>query len=162
VEDEDKIATEALVFMLVGLKSHLKYPIGHVMCYKIGGEMLKCFITNALNLCAAHNIDAHTVTMDGAKSNVSAMKRFGCKFGSKEELIDGSFNFPGFDHPLLFILDPPHMLKLGRNAFSDLGVFIDGDENEIRWQHIKDLVELQEQEGLKLGNKLSRRNIAYH
>ena len=28
VDDENKIATEASVFMLVGLKGHRKYPIG--------------------------------------------------------------------------------------------------------------------------------------
>ena len=50
------------------------------------------------------------------------------------------------------------MIKLVRNTWSDLGVK-DGDGNEIRWQYIKDLVELQTREGLTLANKLKKRHI---
>ena len=34
VDDENKVATEALVFMLVGLKGHWKYPVCYVLCDK--------------------------------------------------------------------------------------------------------------------------------
>ena len=54
------------------------------------------------------------------------------------------------------------MMKLGRNALSDLSVFVDDEGKHIRWQHIKDLAELQDKEGLTFGNKLSSRNIIYH
>ena len=38
--DEDIVATEALVFMLVGLGSSWKYPIGYVLTYKINASNL--------------------------------------------------------------------------------------------------------------------------
>ena len=53
------------------------------------------------------------------------------------------------------------MLQLERSALSDLGVFVDGDNQEIKWSHIQNLQEFQEQEGLTFGNKLSKSNIYY-
>jgi hypothetical protein len=50
------------------------------------------------------------------------------------------------------------MLKLARNA---LGYFVDGDGNEIKWHYIKELQQLQQQEGLNLANKLSMNHFKY-
>ena len=53
------------------------------------------------------------------------------------------------------------MLKLARNALADMGSFIDGDGNIIRWKHIEELQNIQEQEGLNLANKLSSNHIQF-
>ena len=50
------------------------------------------------------------------------------------------------------------MIKLVRNTWADLGLK-DGEGNEIKWQYIKDLEELQAKEGLNLANKLKKRHI---
>ena len=76
VDDENKIPTDALVFMLVGLKGHWKYPIGYTLCDKHNAETLKCFLSNALIIASTHNIQVHSITMDGASANISAMKLF--------------------------------------------------------------------------------------
>ena len=54
------------------------------------------------------------------------------------------------------------MLKLGGNALSDLVVFVDRDNQEIKWCHIQNLHELKELDGLTFENKLSKSNINYH
>ena len=42
--------------------------------------------------------------------------------------------------------DPPHMLKLARNALNAYDCFVDGDGNLIQWRHIQALHGDQESE----------------
>ena len=51
---------------------------------------------------------------------------FGCKIGKSLNEINGQFKYPGFEYDLYFTPDPPHMLKLARNALAELECFIDG------------------------------------
>ena len=158
--DEDTVATEALVFMLVGLRSLWKFPVGFVLTDKIDGHDLHCLLSQCLNHSAKHGLIVHMVTMDGAPSNFLAMKRFGCKMGSVVKNIDGRFKVSCYPHVLYFYPDPPHMLKLARNALADLGVFRIG-ESLIEWKFIANLHEVQLDEGLKFGNKLGSGHIEY-
>lgn len=50
-------------------------------------------------------------------------------------------------------LDPVHMLKLCRNAFSVLRVF-HSESGAVEYRYIEDNVRLQEEIGLKLGAKV--------
>ena len=75
---------------------------------------------------------------------------FGCVIGDNHLSLDGSFDYPGYDHKVYFFPDPPHMLKLARNALAEYEVFVDGEGKEIQWNHIKDFHNLQlEQHGLR-------------
>ena len=60
-------------------------------------------------------------------------------------------------HELYFTPDAVHMLKLARNALSDLKVFFDGDNERIEWKYIG-----QVKDGIKYCNKLSKAHIIYH
>ena len=47
------------------------------------------------------------------------------------------------------------MIKLARNALWDLGCFKTTDRKLIEWQFIKNLAELQTEEGFNIANKLN-------
>ena len=49
----NEVASEALVFMLVGLHTYWKYPVGYVLCDKINADNLYCLIAQALTLANA-------------------------------------------------------------------------------------------------------------
>lgn len=51
------------------------------------------------------------------------------------------------------MLDAAHMLKLARNAFATLRVF-KSSSGEINYRYIEDLINYQDEVGLKLGNKV--------
>ena len=53
------------------------------------------------------------------------------------------------------------MLKLGRNALADLGSFTDDGNRKIEWRFIAALHEVQEEEGLKFGSKISAKHIEF-
>ena len=87
--------------------------------------------------------------MDGTTTNFSAMKLFGCKTGTSLDQIVPFFNYEGYEHSIYFTPDPPHMLKLARNALAELSVFTDGEGGRIEWKYIEHLHELQTNNGLK-------------
>lgn len=59
------------------------------------------------------------------------------------------------------MLDPAHMLKLIRNTLGNKNTLYDHNDEEIKWKHIENLIELQIAEGINLGNKLSKTHAEY-
>lgn len=53
------------------------------------------------------------------------------------------------------------MLKLIRNAFGKKKLMIDGEGNKIKWEYIEKLEQLQNSEGLHLGNKQRKAHIFF-
>ena len=158
--DEDKIATEAMVFMLVGLKGHWKCPIGYVLENGLNATNLHTLTRNALQLAFDYNLTVHTVTCDGTNANLECMRKFGCEIGNKVEELNGLFEFN--DNQVFFTPDACHMLKLARNALADVKEFRDEEGRLIKWKHLQVLHSLQEKEGLKFANKLSKSHVQFH
>ena len=162
VPDEDIVAKEALVFMLVSFRGHWKYPVGYVLDDKINAKDLNCLLSRIIDLCAMNDIKIRCVTSDGTSVNFNAMKLFGCEFGKTLDKINGSFTHEAYDYKIYFTPDPPHMLKLTRNALGDLRVFMDYQNRSIEWRFITSLHAEQTKEGLKFANKLSNSHINFH
>ena len=53
------------------------------------------------------------------------------------------------------------MLKLARNALASLSSFTDSNGGEVKWIFFQNLNTIQEEEGLKLGNKLSSQHLQF-
>lgn len=70
------------------------------------------------------------------------------------------FPFPTTNKPVYFYLDSCHMLKLVRNSLGDCKLK-DKNGNSIDWTFVRLLHELQEIEGVYLGNKLFKSHIEY-
>ena len=60
------------------------------------------------------------------------------------------------DHKVNVFLDICHMLKLMRNTLVSNGVLKDEERNLIKWDYVKELHKIQENEGLHLGSKVSK------
>jgi hypothetical protein len=63
------------------------------------------------------------------------------------------FPHPVTNKPVCTFYDACHMLKLCRNAFCDKEVLYDLNNFPIEWKYIKQLVDLQQTEGLRAANK---------
>ncbi|XP_011313381.1 uncharacterized protein [Fopius arisanus] len=74
---------------------------------------------------------------------------------------------PYFPHPVQgqpnvhVVVDPAHDLKNVRNTLGDWKVLLDDEHNKIEWSYIEALALLQQDEGLRLGNKLRSTHIEY-
>ena len=81
---------------------------------------MNCLLSRILDLCAENKVKVRCITMDGTAVNCSSMKLLGWKLGHSLEEIDGGFTHDGYNYKLYFITDPPHTLKLARNAFDEI------------------------------------------
>ena len=60
---DDEIAIDALVFMLVSLRKSWKYPTRYILTSKaVDATNLHCFLSQALQYSAEHNLNVYTVT----------------------------------------------------------------------------------------------------
>lgn len=154
------LATHALVFLLVCLNSAWKLPIAYYFINSVTGQE-KC---NLLNRClsAVHETGLRivSVTCDGASTNFVAFKQLGCNFDDIYSL-QTSFPHPVTGEKVVAFPDPCHMLKLIRNTFGDLEHIIDDNNQQIRWSYINQLHNLQQNEGMHLGNKLRSAHINF-
>ena len=82
-------------------------------------------------------------------------------YGSTDCTNVGIFHYTSCDYPLYFFADPPHMLKLARNALGELKVFVDQEGRNIEWRFITLLHDEQTKLGLKFANSLSTRHVEY-
>lgn len=146
------------MFMLVALNSNLKIPLGHFLIDGLTGIER----ANLINRCLMklHDIGfvVVSVTCDGPP----------CNFAMMEALCTKMTVFaitPYFSHPsnssilINIVLDACHMLKLVRKCLAFYGVLKDMQGQTINWNYIVQLHKLQQQEALRLGNKLNSTHI---
>ena len=71
LEASDTVATEALVFMLVGLNHKWKWPIGYFFIAKVTATIQAELIKSALTLASDAGLKTWAITCDGAMVNVN-------------------------------------------------------------------------------------------
>ncbi|KAL3207028.1 hypothetical protein MRX96_010353 [Rhipicephalus microplus] len=57
------------------------------------------------------------------------------------------------------ILDPCHTLKLVRNCLRSVDYLVDDEVSHIKWSYIEVLEVMQREEGMHLGNKLTKVHV---
>ena len=154
------LASEALVFALVGLRSHWKCPIAYFLIDKISATIQAQLLLKALVKTAEIGLKVWCLTSDGTSSNIATFKLLGCIFGLTYESIITKFKHPTLSYDVFVMLDPCHMLKLARNTLASLGS-ISMKKEGIHWKFIHNLNEVQQNHGMKLANKLSTSHIKY-
>ena len=77
-ENEDELATEALVFMVVGMTGHWKHPIAYVLQNKCSAAVQTQLIRDCIGLLHGEGIDV-LVVFDGTFTNQQTAKMLGCK-----------------------------------------------------------------------------------
>lgn len=65
------------------------------------------------------------------------------------------------DKDIFIFPDPPHIIKILRNAFAEKEIFLDNNNEEINFNFLRKLNELQEKEGLHLCNKINKHHINF-
>lgn len=132
-----------------------KWPIAYFLVNKIVSTILCELIRSALNLLRyQYNLRVCSLRFDGDASNCSAINKLGAKIFEEDYRKIKNF-FPcssDENRNIKIILDPCHMVKLGRNALADYKEFI-SDEGSIKWDYIVKLHNLQKQLNFKLKNR---------
>lgn len=151
-QDNRDIAREALVFMIVAINDTWKCPVGYFFINGLNGTQKANLITICLKGLLDCNINVISLTFDGCQSNLAMANLLGCTLN----LQNLKTNFKIKNHTIQVLPDPAHMAKLIRNMFAEIKIMIDENGDTIDYNFIIKLHELQESEGLHLGNKLRK------
>lgn len=159
--NDNILASEALVFMIVCINGAWKIPIAYFLINKINAEQKSNLALQCIS--AVHNAGMRvvSVTCDGMNTNLSTLKHLGCNFNDITSLQTW-FPHPDTQEKIFVFLDPCHMLKLIRNIIGDMKQMVDRNGHVIRWSDLVQLNELQQQESMHLANKLRSARIQYH
>ena len=160
-EGPEIVATEALVFMLVGLKSRWKCPVGYFLIDKTDAETQSSLVKQCIKTASDNGLRIRSVTCDGTNTNFKTLKLLGCVFGATYDSFVTTFKHPSRDYVLYGIPDACHMLKNARNCLGNLKILKNSSGGIIKWEYINSLHELQVKVGLNLANKLNSTHIQW-
>lgn len=76
--NETGVASEALVFMVVGLQGHWKAPVAYYLTSALSPDTLKVLVVHALMELHDRGLRVMCLTMDGHASNLSMCNQLGC------------------------------------------------------------------------------------
>ena len=156
---EDSLATEALVFMAVGLTNRWKFPVAYFLTDHLSGAVQAEIVKQLICVLTEAGMVVHGVVCDGSYANQSMATLLGCS------MIPGKTK-SYFPHPLdpsknvNFIFDACHLVKLVRNCLATLGTIYHNGE-QISWSFIDKLYKFQQKDNLHLANKLRTKHVQW-
>lgn len=162
--DNAQEAINALVFLAVCVNGHWKVPLGYFLIHSLCGSERANLLTKCFELLQETSVICHSITFDGAPSNLSMCTSLGSNFDYYSPKFKPWFNNPSTSlqfNPIYVFWDASHMLKLVRNTLEDKQAIQNGKGEIIKWNYIVKLQELQESKGLHPANKLKKTHIRY-
>ena len=157
-EDPDSIATNVLLILTASLKKPSHIPMAYFLTNKLNSDILCQIINESIKMLHEVGANVHAVIFDGASKNVGMAEKLGCNIKN----LDGSFPHPcEAGKSIHVIFDICHMIKLARNAFSDMKVISTACNEKICWEYILALYRTQQKDILHLGNKLKAKHVKW-
>ena len=138
--DEARLATNALVFMAVGLKGVWRHPVAYFLTDHLSSAS-QAELTNTV-LCALSDagLQVRVLVSDGLQANMSMLGHLGA--GSlhpsplQVPIEKNFFHHPATNEKVYVLLDVVHMLKLLRNLLGEQKTLrLDGEK--ISWSYIQ-------------------------
>ncbi|KAM3605598.1 uncharacterized protein V6R79_001603 [Siganus canaliculatus] len=159
--NQTDIASEALVFMVVGLQGYWKAPIGYYLTKSLTPETQKVLIVHALEELHQRQIRVVCMTMDGHASNISMCTQLGCDLKATPcEPLKTHFPHPKTCEKVFVMMDACHMLKLTRNMLEAYSP-IRSITGSISWKYIVHLNDVQKKSGLYAANKVNDKHVHF-
>jgi Transposase protein/THAP domain len=115
----EKIATNALFFLVNGINIKLKLPIGYVLIEKLTGSQKADLLKQIIKLIYVRGKGMiKVVTLDGDPAHLAMAEELGATFkidDVKDGKVKATIRIEGLDWDIQIMLDINHMLKLIRN-----------------------------------------------
>lgn len=159
-EESETVATQALVFMLVALNENWKLPVGYFLTAGVTADKKANLIKMCLQKCHEVGAMVLNLTFDGCSANFGAAEMLGCDLSDVNNMKT-YFPHPSTGEKVCIFIDPCHVIKLIRNTFEKKRLLYDNNDKQIKWQLVINLNKLQQNEGLRFGNKLTPRHIHF-
>eukprot|EP00795_Rhopilema_esculentum_P017480 gene17480-9089_t len=156
----DSIASHALVFMVCGIASKLKFSLGYFATTTATAAMLYPLVWRAVGYCEGFaGLKVIGVVSDKASGN-QKLYRILCP---EQDVSYKTVNvFCGEERPLFLFSDPPHLIKTVRNNLASSGFDkkrLLWNGKEMTWSHISSLFESDRQSEVRKLHKLRHEHI---
>lgn len=159
-KDNQLEATEALVFMVTGLRENFRIPILYHFVRSLDAvkkkELLLSIISEIFNVGAV----LVNVTCDLHPTNQTMFKLLGANL----DVFSNSFQtfFYGRNNEKIYItFDACHLEKLVRNTIGEKKIIYDGTKEKIEWKYFLDVVQHQESRNLHGFHKMTRNHLKF-
>lgn len=158
---EIPLGGQIIVYMVTAVNDSWKMPVGYFLINSLTGEQKAELLITCLTMLFASNVETISVTCDGCPSNFAMARKLGCDLDSVDVKPYFYLDIDGTKKEICFFPDPSHMYKLVRNTIGDKKNLQNMNGDKISWSYITFLHEMQEIEGLRMANKLTKAHINY-
>lgn len=155
---EEKLTTQAYVFLLNCLNSRLKVPIAYFFVNSLDSKE-RANITSFIITSIYESTGAKIVstTFDGPKGNLCMCELLGANTYPD---INSSIKVDGVPYSINVSLDNCHMLKIIRNNFKHKKILYYKNER-IEWKYLEELLNIQTEEELAVAPKITFNHINF-
>ena len=144
------IANHALVFMVRGLATRWKQPVGYFLTSgTVSPTTLKALMMSCINQLASVGLTVRAIVCDQGANDRSMIKSMNVTPATPFFVNEGSKIFVFFY--------PPHLIKNTRNNFMKHGYLWNG--TEILWRHVQNLYKFDSRNPVKMAPKLTHKHI---
>ncbi|KAF0291992.1 DNA transposase THAP9 [Amphibalanus amphitrite] len=138
--EDSRLATNAMVFMAVGLKGVWRHPVAYFLTDHLTGETQAELTKTVLRALNSAGLKARTLVADGLQANMTMFAHLGVQNMQPGQLQlpirNNFFLHPATGEKVHILLDVVHMLKLLRNLFGEQKMLLlDGEE--ISWKYVQ-------------------------
>lgn len=152
------LATQVLVFLLSGINTSFHIPIAYYFVERLEAIDKLVLITSIIKMLNSAGVKLLTITCDGHPTNISVNEMLGCSYNLND--LQPYFKNPENESPIYSFFDPPHMLKLIRNALGSRKQFYDRFGRPIKWEYFVKLVNLCDTDSM-ISHKMTKAHINY-
>lgn len=144
------IAKNILIFIAVGLNRSWRLPLAYFPISNLSAIQKKNLIVH----CVRNVVDARAevvgVVVNGRPINFAVSHLLGCNY--MEILHEQTFKVDTYEMPLIIHFNPCEMMKMIRDTFAELKVFITEHYERIEWKYLERLIKLAESYEISLSS----------
>ena len=153
--DEFPIANEALVYLVNCVNGKWKIPVAYFFVHSLTSAKRADLTKEVLIFLDDCGVKIACLTFDGLPGNFSMVKQLGADIYSEKVF----FKHPVHNYEIFVILDGAHMEKLMTNLLARRSTIYNENNEEIKWEYLQRLVDLQEEYSKNLANKLTKKHM---
>ena len=153
-EGTKNLANQALVFLVRGIASKWKQPLGYFLANgATAGDKQKVFLMDCLQKLKDVGLIVKGVICDQGSNN----RKMYSLLGVTEDKPYVVLNNDDQHQKIYCMYDPPHLLKSVRNNLKKHGFVTDG--HEVKWQYIASFFQYDSKLPLRMAPKLTSKHI---
>ena len=160
--EQETLTSNVFVILVTALNASWKIAVGYFFIESLSGRDRANIINEALIRLHENNTQITSVTCDGPTAHITMLKELGCNFDDPLRMKTWFQHPADEDLRIYVLLDVCYMLKLLRNCLAAKGQFYNEKHEIVNWRYIEKLVQIQEEEGLHLANKLKKSHLRWY